>query len=165
MGFQTSVDIYRGSGQVGHPANSGHMIESFSGGPGSFRADEDGVTIGSFVFQSATENLVTNVAVNATDKPLGFVQNLAQGRIDYGESYSMLIPGGREISPKVRGTFWALSSTVATVGQKVFASIKDGSIATGAAGATVADHVETNYYVTHGAAVGDLIIISTWSNQ
>lgn len=163
MTFQQSVDIYRGVGQVGHPASTSPIIAA-AGGPGAFKATTAGVTIATFVFRTTADpKIVTNVAPTSTTKPVGFIQNLAQAIIAPGQSNSMLIRGGVEISPKVGGDFWVKSSTVATVGQKVFASTTDGTIATGAAGATVAGHVETDWYVSQGAAVGDLVIISSWS--
>lgn len=161
--FQQDVTIYRGVGQVGHPASTSPIIAA-AGGPGAFKSAAAGVTIATFVFRDAADpKMVTNVAPAADSVPVGFIQNLGQATIDYGQSASMLIRGGVEVSPKVGGDFWAKSSTVATVGQKVFASITDGTIATGDTGATVEGHVETEWYVSQGAAVGDLIIISTWS--
>ncbi len=163
MAFQESVDIYRGVGQVGHPASSSPIIAA-AGGPGAFKATSAGVSIATFVFRDATDpKIVTNVAPTSTTKPVGFIQNLAQAIIGYGQSASMLIRGGAEVSPKVGGDFWVKSKTVATVGQKVFASVTDGTISTAAAGATVAGSVETDWYVSQGAAVGDLVIISSWS--
>lgn len=163
MAFQSSVNIYRGVGQEGHPA-SAETIIAYAGGPGAFRAVASGVRIATFVFRSAVgSNLVTNVAPAADSKPLGFVQNLGQAVILGRAESSMLLLGGVEVSPKVQGDFWAYSKTVAVEGQKVFASVTDGTISTGAAGATVAGHVETNYAVSHGAPVGDLVIISSWS--
>lgn len=161
--FQQSVGLYRGVGQVGHPASTSPIIAA-AGGPGAFKAAAAGVSIATFVFRDATDpKIVTNVAPAADSKPIGFIQNLGQAIIGYGQSASMLIRGGVEISPKVGGDFWAKSTTVATNGQKVFASVTDGTIATGTAGETVAGHVETDWYISQGAAVGDLIIISTWS--
>ncbi|MGQ6231063.1 structural cement protein Gp24 [Serratia sp. IR-2025] len=163
MAFQSDVKIYRGVGQVGHPASTSPIIAA-AGGLGAFKAATAGVSIATFVFRDAADpKVVTNVAPAADSKPIGFIQNLGQAIIGYGQSASMLIRSGVEVSPKVGGDFWAKSTTVATNGQKVFASVTDGTIATGAAGATVAGHVETEWYVSQGAAVGDLIIISTWS--
>lgn len=164
MTFQTSVNVYRGVGQVGHPASTSPIIAA-AGGPGAFRAEADGVYIGTFVFRDATDStIVTNVAPAADSAPVGFIQNVGQAIITYLQGSSMFIAGGREVSPKVGGDFWAKSTTAATVGQKVFVSTLNGTIATGAAGATIANHVETaDWYVSHGAAAGDLIIISTWS--
>lgn len=163
MAFQDQVTIYRGVGQVGQPASTSPIIAA-AGGPGAFKATSAGVTIATFVFRDAADpKIVTNVAPTSTTKPIGFIQNLAQAIIGYGQSASMLIRGGVEVSPKVGGDFWVKSSTVATNGQKVFASITDGTIATGAAGATVTGFVETDWYVSQGAAIGDLVIISSWS--
>ncbi|SFN29464.1 hypothetical protein SAMN05216516_1059 [Izhakiella capsodis] len=163
MAFQKSVGMYRGVGQVGHPASSAPIIAA-AGGPGAFKTAAAGVTIGTFVFRDATDpRIVSNVAPAADSKAIGFIQNLGQATIGYGESDSMQVRGGVEISPKVGGDFWAKSSTAATEGQKVFASVTDGTIATGAAGATVTGHVETDWYVSQGAVVGDLVIISSWS--
>ena len=165
MAFQSSVNIYRGVGQVGQPASTSPIIAA-AGGPGAYQVGTAAVNIASFVFRTATgAKTVTNVAPAADSVPVGFIQNLGQAIITTGESNSMSIAAGVEISPKVGGDFWAKSSTVATEGQKVFASVTDGSIATGAAGATVTGYVETSFYVSQGAAVGDLIIISTWSKQ
>lgn len=163
MAFQSSVNIYRGVGQVGQPASTSPIVAA-AGGPGAFQAEENGVTIATFVFRTATgSNLVTNVAPAADSVPVGFIQNLGQAIIPVGSNNSMKIVGGTEVSPKVAGDFWAVSTTAATEGQKVFASVTDGTISTGAAGATVSGSVETDWYVSHGAAVGNLIIISTWS--
>ncbi|HGK4675242.1 TPA: hypothetical protein ACJ2WV_004543 [Kluyvera georgiana] len=163
MAFQDRVDIYRGVGQVGQPASTSPIIAA-AGGPGAFKSTSAGVTIATFVFRDATDpKIVTNVAPTSTTKPIGFIQNLGQAIIGYGQSNSMFIRGGVEVSPKVGGDFWVKSSTVATNGQKVFASIADGTIATGAAGATVTGFVETDWYVSQGAAIGDLVIISSWS--
>lgn len=163
MAFQSEVKIYRGVGQVGHPASAAPIV-AFAGGPGAFQTDVDGVSIATFVFRKAAgSKIVTNVAPAADAKPLGFIQNLGQAVINYRESQSMKIAGGVEISPKVSGDFWVKSKTVAVEGQKVFASVTDGTISTGAAGATVSGHVETDYAVSSGAAIGDLVIISSWS--
>lgn len=165
MAFQTQASIYRGVGQVAQPAANDPIVAA-AGGPGAFQVGTTGVGIGTFVFRSAVgSKLVTNVAPDATTTPVGFIQNLGQATILVGSNNSMTIPAGVEVSPKVAGTFWAVATTVATEGQKVFASSTDGTLSTGAAGATVTGSVETDWYVAQGAAVGDLIIISTWSKH
>lgn len=163
MGFQTEFSVYRGVGKVGEPAST-HPIVAFAGGPDAFRAADAGVTIGTFVFADADDaTIATNVAPTTTSVPLGFVQNLGQAIIGYGESKNMLIPGGKEVSPKVAGDFWAVAAADATRDQAVFASVTDGSITVGADGATVDGYVQTQFFVSHGASAGDLIIISRWS--
>lgn len=163
MAFQSSVGVYVGVGAEAQPASTSPIIAA-AGGPDAFRAGTGGVTIGTFVFRDATDStIVTNVAPAADSVPVGFIQNVGQATIGYNLANSMLIIEGREVSPKVGGDFWAKSTTVATIGQKVFASVTNGKLATGTAGATVTGFVETEWYVSHGAAVGDLIIISSWS--
>lgn len=163
MPFQSSVGTYVGVGAEAQPASTSPIIAA-AGGPDAFRAGEDGVTIGTFVFRDATDStIVTNVAPNASAVPVGFIQNVGQATLGYLATDSMLITEGREVSPKVGGDFWAKSTTVATVGQKVFASVTTGKLATGTAGATVTGFSETGFWVAHGAPIGDLIIISNWS--
>lgn len=163
MAFQSSVNIYRGVGQLAQPASTSPIIAA-AGGPGAYQVGTTAVNIGSFVFRTAPgARTVTNVAPTSTSPVIGFIQNLGQGIIPVGSSNTLSIRPGTEISPKVGGDFWAYSSTVAVEGQKVFASVTTGAISTGTAGATVAGSVETDWYVSQGAAVGELIIISTWS--
>lgn len=163
MAFQTGVNVYVGVGAEAQPASTSPIIAA-AGGPESFRAGEDGVTIGTFVFREAVDSVVvTNVAPAADSTPVGFIQNVHQATIYPFQNGSMLIAAGREVAPKVGGDFWAKSTTVATQGQKVFASLTNGKLATGAAGANVTGFVETGFWVAHGAAIGDLIIISSWS--
>ena len=62
-----------------------------------------------------------------------------------------------------RGEFFAKSAYAATLGQKVFATLADGTLQFGTAGATVTGAVETAFVVTRGGAAGAVIKISTWS--
>ena len=73
---------------------------------------------------------------------------------------SLIVPDGSALTIGIRGDYWVMTSTAATIGQKVFASTTDGSIAAGAAGATVAGHVETPWYVEIAGAAGEVIMIS-----
>lgn len=160
MSFQKSVSVYSGVGQAGSPASNSPIIAA-AGGPGAFQAGANGLIMARFAWRNATNpKLLDNTG---TGKPVGFIYNNANATIGYLQGNSMIIPGGREASPVVGGDFWALSATVATVGQKVFAVLADGTLKTGAAGATLADAVETDWYVASPAAIGDLLIISTWS--
>lgn len=160
MSFQNQVERYSGVGQEGQPASNSPIIAA-AGGPGAFQAGANGLIMARFAWRNATNpKLLDNTG---TGKPVGFVYNNANATIDYLQSNSMTIPSGREASPIVGGDFWAKSTTVATVGQKVFAALADGTISTAAAGATVADAVETDWYVASPAAIGDLLIISVWS--
>lgn len=72
---------------------------------------------------------------------------------------TLTVPSGSALSVAVRGDFYAISKTEATIGQKVFASTTDGSISTGAASGSVAGSVETDFVVKRGGAAGELIVI------
>lgn len=72
---------------------------------------------------------------------------------------TLTVPSGSALSVAVRGDFYAISKTEATIGQKVFASTTDGSISTGAAGGSVSGSVETDFTVKRGGAAGELIVI------
>lgn len=160
MSFQKSVSVYSGVGQEGQPASNSPIIAA-AGGPLAFQAGANGLIMSRFAWRNATNpKLLDNTG---TGKPVGFIYNNANATIDYLQGNSMTIPAGREASPVVGGDFWAKSTTVATVGQKVFAVLATGLLSTGAAGATVDGAVETDWYVASPAAIGDLLIISTWS--
>ena len=74
----------------------------------------------------------------------------------------MTIREGSTVTVVLSGERWVLSGTAATAGQKVFAVKADGSVKTGAAGATVTGAVETKWTVVRGGAAGEVIAISAW---
>lgn len=158
--FQQSVKVYSGVGQEGQPASNSPIIAA-AGGPGAFQAGASGLIMSRFAWRNASNPL--RLDNTGTGKPVGFVMNNANATIGYLQSNSMTIPAGREASPVVGGDFWAKSTTVATVGQKVFAVLATGLLSTGAAGATISGAIETDWYVASPAAIGDVLIISTWS--
>ena len=160
MAFQTSVSVYSGVGQAGQPASNSPIIAA-AGGPGAYQAGSSGLVMARFAWRDGTNPLRLNNT--GTGKPVGFIYNNANATITYLQNSSMTIPAGREASPVVGGDFWALSATDATVGQKVFAVLADGTLKTGAAGATISGAVETDWYVASPATTGNLLIISTWS--
>lgn len=160
MAFQSSVRPYSGVGQEGQPASNSPIIAA-AGGPGAFQAGNNGLYMCRFAWRDATDQKKLNNT--GTGKPVGYVYNNANATIDFLQSNSLLITKGREASPIVGGDFWAKAATIATVGQKVFAVLADGTLKTDDAGATVAGAVETDWYVASPAAVGDVFVISTWS--
>ncbi|KCB33763.1 hypothetical protein L541_4882 [Bordetella hinzii CA90 BAL1384] len=74
---------------------------------------------------------------------------------------TMIIPEGLAVTLHNLGDFWAATKTAATIGQKVFASNTDGTISTGAAGATIAGSTETDWFVASAGSVGSLIKITS----
>ncbi|EBK7577412.1 hypothetical protein DTR31_24090, partial [Salmonella enterica] len=119
----------------------------------------DGLVIARFAW--VTKGVAANKGAGA---PAGFVPRDGQASIvEWLDGDSNTIYPGRECTLMVSGDFWARTTTAATVGQKVFASLTTGEIATGAAGATMAGFAETDFSVARAAAANEVIKISTWS--
>lgn len=80
------------------------------------------------------------------------------------ENASLGYNDGQPIPVAKADAFWVRTTTVATVGQSVFAVLADGTTATGAAGATIAGAVEVAGWkvvaLQASGAVGDLICIA-----
>lgn len=159
--FQTDVKVYPAQGRPGQPASTNPIIAA-GGGDMTFRAGSNGVKVATFVWRDATDpTLVNNTG---TGLPVGFVQNVLTATItDINDGVSLDIMAGREVSPIAQGDFWAEATTDAVVGQKVFAVLADGTLVTGAAGATVTGAVETDWTVIKTGLAGDTFIMSTWS--
>lgn len=157
MGFQKQVY------QDPNPAVAGDFASAnprstVLAGPGELVAGAAGVSVGRFAWAD-DDGIVTNAG---TGKPTGFVHREQQGVITIwlAES-SMIIPEGLMVVLHNLGDFWAQTTTAATVAQKVFASNTDGTIATGAAGATVAGHTETDWFVASAGDANGLIKITS----
>lgn len=120
--------------------------------------------VGGFVFPviegGAQDNSrATNVAGDATEV-LGFVERVINYvNYDVFSDGTLMVPKGSALTVAVRGDYWAVSSTAATVGQSVLASTADGSISTGTPDAT---HIDTGWIVKTAGAAGEPIIISNW---
>lgn len=160
MPFQTTINQQPAPAVEGDFA-SANPYASVLAGEGELIVGASGVTVGRFAWATAA-GAVGNVQV--ANGRFGFVHREQQAFITtwLGAS-SMLVPAGVNITLMSAGDFWGRTTTVATIGQKVFASITDGTIATGAAGATVAGFVETKFVVQSVAAAGELIKFGTWS--
>lgn len=157
MGFQKQVYIEPAAAVAGDFASS-NPRSTVLAGPGALVADTAGVTVGRFAWADANGK-VTNAG---TGVPTGFVHREQQGVITiWLAEATMVIPAGLGVTLHNPGDFWAATKTVATIGQKVFASNTDGTISTGAAGATIAGSTETDWFVASAGAVGALIKITS----
>ncbi|MEX3614244.1 MAG: hypothetical protein VB141_10945 [Burkholderia gladioli] len=157
MGFQKQVYIDPNPAVEGDFASANPRAMVLAG-PGALVAGDAGVTVGRFAWADAN-GLVTNAGTGA---PTGFVHREQQGLITiFLMESTMIVPKGLAVTLHNLGDFWAKTGTVATIGQKVFASNTDGSVQTGAAGATVAGYTETKWNVASAGAAGDLIKITT----
>lgn len=161
MGFQSVINQQPAPAVEGDFA-SANPNASVVAGDTALITGSAGVTVGRFAWATAA-GVVSNV--QTTGAPTGFVHRQQQAFITtwLGRS-SMLIPAGIGMALMSAGDFWGRSvTTAATIGQKVFASITDGTICTGAAGATIAGFVETKFVVQSVAAAGELVKFGTWS--
>jgi len=157
MAFQKKINQYMAPAVEGDFAD--HSIRSQQlAGEGQLVAGPNGATVARFAW------FLDGEVYNAgTIAPAGFIHREQQALITaYLGSSSMLIPAGNPVTILTQGSFWAKTATAATIGQKVFASTTDGSIATGSAGATVDGYVETQFYVGSAGDADELIQIGTW---
>lgn len=158
MAFQTQLNQYPAPGVEGDFA-SANPTASYLAGEGQLVAGPNGVTVGRFAW--AVNGVVSNTGSGV---PSGFIHREGQATLIawLGQS-TMTIQPGNGMTLLTAGDFWARTSTAATIGQKVFASLTTGQIQTGAAGATVSGFVETKFVVGSVAAAGELVKIGTWS--
>ena len=159
MPFQTQVNITPAPAVAGDFA-SANPNASVLAGPGAFVAGTGGANVGVFGWAD-TSGLVTNAG---SVVPTGFIHRDMQALIvTWLAEASMNIPAGQPVTLMSAGDFWAKTLTTATVGQKVFAVLADGTIKTGAAGATIAGAIETKWFVGSAAAANELVKITTWN--
>lgn len=159
MGFQTVVNQQQAPAIAGDFASANPRAAVLSPVDASFVAGTTGATVGLFGWSDANGN-VTNAGSGV---PTGFIHRDQQALITtFLAQNGNTIPQGMTVTLFNQGDFWAQTGTVATVGQKVFASNTTGAIETGAAGATIAGYTETAFHVDSAGAVGELIKISTW---
>ena len=132
---------------------------------GGLIAGPNGLTVAAFAWVDADNRIATNAPPSGdTSAPAGFVLNDGSATIsNILDEYTMTFLPGYMVTLLTAGDVYALSTTATTKGQKVFASTTDGTISTGAAGATVAGSVETAFYALNSVAAGDVAKIGTWN--
>jgi hypothetical protein len=142
----------------GVPGQKAGLNDGFHYYPNTLLAAAD-LPVGGFVWLgSDPETLAANTG---TGKPVGFVErNIVYPDYDLMSEGTLVVPEGSALAVATHGDFWAVSAAAATVGQKVFAKLADGSITTGAAGATVTGAIETDWGVVTAGLAGEPIIIS-----
>jgi hypothetical protein len=154
MPFQTVVNQTPAPAVAGDFA-SANPRSSVLAGPGALVSGTGGLTVGRFGWMDATQTYVLNAGSGA---PSGFFARQGQMAIitTYLAEGSNIIPQGWEVTLYGLGDFWVQVNNTFTVGQKVFANNTDGSVKTGAAGATVAGHTETKWTIQTAGASGEL---------
>lgn len=160
MPFQTVVNTYQAPATPGQFA-SANPRACVLAGPGGFVADSAGATVGRFAWVDSSTN--TKASNAGSGAPRGLIAFELQATITtwLAESGSLIQPG-MPVTLFDQGDFWVQTLTIATVGQKVFASNTDGTVKTGAAGATISGYTETKWFVDSAGAANELIKISSW---
>jgi len=158
MGFQATVAITPALGVAGDFASQNPRAAVVSP-DGGFIAGSAGVTVGCFAWLSSD-----GVTVNSTGtgKPDGFVHREQQALINtFLATSGNTIPAGQPVTLMRNGDYRVTATvTGATLRQKAFAKLADGTVQAGAAGATIAGFVETDFVIARTCAVGELTTIS-----
>lgn len=170
MSFPKTINYQPSPAVEGDFADATWGRHSVLAGPGALIVGPAGAILGRFHWATTpndpngTPGTVTN---SGTGAPTGFLPRLQQGLITtfLAENGMALMPGSQVTLLKT-GSFWGMNrgSAATAVNQKVFANNTDGSLATGAAGATVAGFTETKWYCFSVAAVGELFKFSSVPN-
>lgn len=155
MAFQKTVNTYPGIGIPGAYAAINPIVSTAKGYVASAACN-----IGGFVWADAGKE--GYVKPTGTGRPLGFAVREITNPLGINVEASNVVPVGYPVSVEVKGDFFAVTLTEATVGQKVFAVLTDGTIKTAAAKATVDNAVETDFEVIQAGSKNDVIIISNW---
>lgn len=131
-GFQQQVNQYPAPAVEGDFA-SDNPAASVDAGPGQLVAGSNGVVVGRFAW--AVNGVVSNAG---TGVPTGFVHRDLQA-LNYNllSQSTMTVPEGYPVTLMSAGDFWARSTDPAAVGQKIFASLADGSVIADAAGSSI----------------------------
>ena len=158
MGFQTTVNLQQAPAVAGDFATANPRA-SFPAGEAQYVAGSAGVTVGRFAWIDATTGLVSNTG---TGKPDGFIHREQQALISvYLAEASNVVPQGFPVTVMRTGDYWATATVAAAVkGNKVFAKLSDGTVQAGAAGATIAGFIETDFVITQGCALNELAVIT-----
>lgn len=154
---QKTVNMYPAAAVQGDRASQNPFVYT----PQNYLAGTNGVTVGTFVWESSEEGDPKRVVNTGTGAPLGFVERiLANYNYDLTSEGTMLIPEGGLVTVALRGDFYVAADTTVTVGMAVFASTTNGAVKFATAGSTQSGYVETPYKAMTAGAQGDMIIIS-----
>lgn len=161
--FQGQVNILPAIGVPGQHMSTNPLVSTQKG-----YCAADTVTIGGFVWATTEKGNDAFVKSTGTGAPLGLAVREITNPLGYNESASNTVPKGFPVSVAVKGDFAVVTGMAATVGQRVFAVLADGSIKTGAPGEDVKDAVETDYKVVNINGDGtegnsNIIVISNWA--
>lgn len=164
MALQKTVSLYPALGVAGQPVTTEQCVYT----PLNYLSDGT-AKAGSFAFASSSSENTGGVAQmfagatgTANTKPLGLVERVLDGYLNFDESGSLVYKEGLAVKVAVQGDYVIEATGAASVGASVFVNPTDGSIAF----ATGEGLVDTGWIVkTAASASGDLIVISNHSNN
>lgn len=157
MEYKNTVNTYPGIGIPGAYAAINPIVSTAKGYVASAACN-----IGGFVWADASKAGYVKPNAIGNERPLGFAVREITNPLGINVEDSNVVPVGFPVSVEVKGDFFAVTTTDATVGQKVFAVLANGTIKTGTAQATFEDAVETDFEVIQDGSANDVIIISNW---
>lgn len=158
-GFQTVVNLQQAPAIAGDFA-SNNPRSALVAPEGGHVAGAGGLTVAAFAWVQADGKTVLNSDASAA--PDGFIHREQQALITayLGESSNTIPQGFGVVVMRTGDYFFTANVNAAVKGQKVFAKLTDGTTRTGAAGATIAGYVETNFVVTGACATGEVGVMS-----
>lgn len=159
--FQGQVNILPAIGVPGQHMSTNPLVSTQKG-----YCAADTVTIGGFVWAVTEKENDAFVKSTGSGAPLGLAVREITNPLGYNESASNTVPKGFPVSVAVKGDFAVITKTAATVGQRVYAVLEDGSIITKQNEEEDNKSVITDYKVVNingGGAEGDIIVISNWA--
>ncbi|QHJ76310.1 MAG: hypothetical protein [Caudoviricetes sp.] len=161
MSFQKSVPYSWAPGVEGDIASANYVSSVIPDGDAALMAGPEGLVIGRFAW--VDENYATNKQPSGKAKPSGFVmRNLNTTFIQCNDQASMTYLPGMPVALMKGGDFFARSSNGGKRGEKVYASITDGTIICAPAGETShSGYIETDWYCAIDAEANELVIISS----
>ena len=156
--FQQKVDVYPAKGLPGGYASVNPIIST----PLGYIA-KTSCPVGGFVWEDSEAEGQVNPS--GSGQPLGFVVREVNVPMATNVAYTNAVAVGGVVTVAVEGDFFGTPSANSTKGQKVFVSTLDGTFKGGTAGATISNHVETNWVFTTSANSGDIAIISNFGQR
>lgn len=150
-------------GRVGRRASDNPLVYAV----GQLVAGIGGVAAASFVWfiaPRADNDIYSPASVSnmGAGVPLGLAESNIQSYMAGKQDASMVITEGLGVQVITKGDIFVKTLTEATVGQAVFAVLADGTVKTGAKGASVTGAVETDFIVKTTGKADGIIIISNW---
>ena len=158
MGLQQQVGLHYSPGIAGDRASRNPSIYT----PYNPVATSE-VTVGQFVWPGTYEFTEAQASSSSAVQPLGLVERvLVNYNYNLTSPGTMVLAAGTVLTVARKGDYFVKPTAAVTIGQKVFASLTDGSISGADTGATVDGAVETDWVVKNYDSVSGIATISNW---